>query len=73
MWPFKKREVKIGSVWILKQQRKDPFVEQTTKLQIIDVKDGWVKYSFLWNTGESLNVYHSKTISDLFDMYTLVE
>ena len=42
----------VGSIWVLLGKECNPFTD-THKVQVVEIKEGWVKYVWVWAIGEN--------------------
>lgn len=61
------QKIKVGQVWVWKSKKESPFLKDSDKLTIIDIKAGWVQYQ------RAGCLKDSKNIEDLREFYTLFE
>lgn len=40
----------VGSIWVLRGEENNPFTD-TYKVQVVEIKKGWVKYTWVWAIG----------------------
>ena len=65
---LKKPKPKIGELWRYKKVSKDPFLDLSTFIKIIDMKDGYVQYSYVYREG-MCTLKWSATEKDIRSLY----